>query len=43
MFEFRQKSDYGDYVSFEEDRVKEWYKSAESFIAELENYFKLYN
>ena len=36
MFDFRQKSDYGDFVVFEEDKVKEWLNKAEQFIESLE-------
>jgi len=28
MFEFRQKSDYADFVRFEADKVKEWFEKA---------------
>jgi hypothetical protein len=36
MFDFRQKSDYGDFVQFEKDKVREWLEKAEGFIKELE-------
>lgn len=36
MFEFRQKSDYGDFVQFEEEKVKEWLVKAKQFIEEIE-------
>lgn len=36
MFDFRQKSDYGDFVVFEEEKVKEWLSKAEQFIERLE-------
>lgn len=36
MFDFRQKGDYGDFVLFEEDLVKEWISKAEEFIAAIE-------
>jgi uncharacterized protein (UPF0332 family) len=36
MFEFRQKSDYADFVSFEREKVAEWIEKAEAFLAELE-------
>jgi uncharacterized protein (UPF0332 family) len=39
MFEFRHKGDYGDFVSFEDDKVKEWLEKAETYIRELETYF----
>ncbi len=37
MFEFRQKSDYGDFVTFEETKVKEWLAQAEQFLATIED------
>jgi uncharacterized protein (UPF0332 family) len=36
MFDFRQKSDYGDFVEFENDKVIEWIAKAERFIEEIE-------
>lgn len=39
MFDFRQKSDYGDFATFEKERVQEWLERAERFITELENLF----
>jgi len=36
MFDFRQKGDYEDFVSFEADKVKEWLDDAKLFIKELE-------
>lgn len=36
MFEFRQKSDYSDFVQFEEEKVKEWLEKSELFIEEIE-------
>lgn len=36
MFEFRQKSDYGDFVQFEEEKVQQWLEKADQFIKELE-------
>lgn len=36
MFEFRQKSDYADYVEFEKEKVKEWFEKAKQFIKEIE-------
>jgi hypothetical protein len=36
MFEFRQKGDYSDFVTFEEDKVQEWIDKAERFIEALE-------
>jgi len=37
MFDFRQKGDYEDLVSFEEDKVKKWLDDAKLFIKELES------
>ena len=37
MFDFRQKSDYGDFVHFEHDKVPEWIAKAEICIKELES------
>lgn len=39
MFEFRQKSDYEDFISFDREKVAEWLKKAECFIAEIEMLF----
>jgi uncharacterized protein (UPF0332 family) len=36
MFEFRQKSDYADFVQFEDEKVKEWLAKAKQFIEEIE-------
>lgn len=36
MFEFRQKSDYADFVEFEREKVAEWLEKAEKFLVELE-------
>ncbi len=36
MYDFRQKGDYGDFVQFEEEKMKEWLASAEHFINELD-------
>lgn len=36
MFEFRQKSDYEDFISFDRDKVAEWVEKAERFISEIE-------
>ena len=36
MFEFRQKSDYGDFVEFEEEKVREWLETAEGVMKEVE-------
>jgi uncharacterized protein (UPF0332 family) len=37
MFEFRQKSDYGDFVTYEEAKVREWLAQAEQFMTAIEN------
>ena len=36
IFDFRQKGDYEDFVTFEKDEVKEWLDGAMRFIKELE-------
>jgi uncharacterized protein (UPF0332 family) len=36
MFEFRQKSDYEDFITFDREKVAEWLEKAECFIAEIE-------
>ena len=36
IFNFRQKGDYEDFVTFEEDEVREWLEGAKLFIKELE-------
>lgn len=36
MFEFRQKSDYSDFVTFEGPKLREWIVRAGQFIAEIE-------
>jgi len=36
VFDFRQKGDYEDFVTFEKDEVKEWLDGAMRFIKELE-------
>lgn len=36
MYDFRQKGDYGDFVQFEEVKIKEWLVLAERFINELD-------
>lgn len=37
MFGFRQKSDYSDFVTFEEANVKEWVAQAELFMKTIED------
>lgn len=37
MFEFHQKSDYEDFITFEREKVTEWLEKAEGFIAETES------
>jgi uncharacterized protein len=36
MFDFRQKGDYGDFVEFEREKVKEWLDQASIFIDEVD-------
>jgi len=36
MFEFRQKSDYKDFVEYESNKVIEWFEEARRFIDELD-------
>ena len=36
MYEFRQRSDYVDFVDFEEDEVKIWIEKATNFIDKIE-------
>jgi len=36
MFDFRQKADYGDFVEFEEEKVRTWLEEAEDFINEID-------
>jgi hypothetical protein len=40
MFEFRQKGDYSDFVTFEKDKVSEWLVMAGESIKEIEGIFK---
>ena len=35
-YDFRQKSDYGDFVQIEPERVAEWYEQAVTFIDGLD-------
>ncbi|MCP5105921.1 MAG: HEPN domain-containing protein [bacterium] len=36
MFEFRQEGDYDDFIYFEEGKVRDWLKKAETYMKELE-------
>ena len=36
IFEFRQKADYADFVSFELTIVQQWLKQAEDFISRVD-------
>jgi uncharacterized protein (UPF0332 family) len=36
IYDFRQKGDYGDFVEFEKDKVKEWLNQASVFIDEMD-------
>lgn len=40
MFEFRHKGDYGDFVSFEDQKVNEWLDRASEFLFEIESNLK---
>ena len=36
MFEFRQKSDYGDYIHFDKEDIYSWLSKSKSYISELD-------
>jgi uncharacterized protein (UPF0332 family) len=36
IYDFRQKGDYGDFVEFEKEKVKEWLDQASAFIDEMD-------
>ena len=36
MYDFRQKGDYGDFVEFEKEKVKEWLDQASAFIDKMD-------
>jgi len=36
IYDFRQKNDYGDFVEFEQDKIREWLDQAEVFIEEID-------
>ena len=36
MFDFRRKGDYGDFIEFEREKVKEWLDQASLFIDEMD-------
>jgi uncharacterized protein (UPF0332 family) len=36
MYDFRQKGDYGDFVEFEKEKVKEWLDQASVFIDKMD-------
>jgi uncharacterized protein (UPF0332 family) len=40
MFDFRQKSDYEDFVTFEKNEVREWLEGAKLFVKELEEFIE---
>jgi uncharacterized protein (UPF0332 family) len=42
MYDFRQKSDYGDFVKFEKDKVKDWLEQASSYIKEIDRIIEEY-
>ncbi len=41
IFDFRQKGDYGDFVNFEEEKVKEWLEKAKMYFDELIKIIKI--
>ncbi|MCK4766314.1 MAG: HEPN domain-containing protein [Candidatus Aminicenantes bacterium] len=38
MYDFRQKGDYEDFVSFKEEDVKNWIEKADRYIKELDEF-----
>ena len=36
MYDFRQKSDYGDFVKIQPEKVGEWFEQAVAFINEID-------
>ena len=36
MYDFRQKSDYGDFVTIQPEKVSEWFEQAVAFINEID-------
>jgi uncharacterized protein (UPF0332 family) len=36
MYDFRQKSDYGDFVKIQPEKVSEWFEQAVAFINEID-------
>ena len=36
MYDFRQKSDYGDFVKIQTEKVGEWFEQAVAFINEID-------
>ena len=36
MYDFRQKSDYGDFVKIQPEKVSEWFEQAMAFINEID-------
>ena len=36
LFDNRQKSDYGEYMTFEQDHVRTWLSKSKSYISELD-------
>jgi uncharacterized protein (UPF0332 family) len=36
MYDFRQKGDYGDFIEFEKEKVKEWLDQASTFIDKMD-------
>jgi uncharacterized protein (UPF0332 family) len=40
MYDFRQKSDYGDFVKIQPEKVNEWFEQAVAFINEIDQIIK---
>jgi uncharacterized protein (UPF0332 family) len=40
MYDFRQKSDYGDFVTIQPEKVHEWLDQAETFIEKINEIIK---
>ncbi len=40
IYDFRQKGDYGDFVEFEREKVKEWLDQASMFLDEMDKIIK---
>ena len=40
MYDFRQKSDYGDFVTIQQEKVHEWLGQADAFIEQIDAIIK---